>query len=407
MLQRKHSPEPGIDANLSTALPNVNEDVLSWITTVSICREMRMLRTDVRGLRLVIIWLACAGVGALAAALVWLGNPGNMGICGACFLRDLAGALGLFTGEGPRIVRPELLGLVFGAFLWRLGQRKLEGRAGAFSAARFFLGVWMGIGALVFLGCPFRMLQRIGGGDLNAVVGLAGFIVGVGIGRLFELRGYTSGKTGPVLTPAGSPALILAILVLVLFLGGWMPFGPGPDNAGGPPHAPWNWSLALGLIAGVVLSWTGFCAVSAARQVFTGPRRMLVAAALLVAGYAAMAMATGKWNLGFESQPISHSDHLWNMLAMTLVGLTGVLAGGCPVRQVVLAGEGNGEGLITAMGILSGAALAHSFKMVSTPAGTTDAGRVAVLLGLVICLAYALWVVLAASKARGHATVVQ
>ncbi|MFR6395122.1 MAG: hypothetical protein ACLUNQ_08625 [Oscillospiraceae bacterium] len=38
------------------------------------------------------------------------------------------------------------------------------------------------IGALAFLGCPLRMVLRIGGGDLNAVVGLVGFTLGIFIG---------------------------------------------------------------------------------------------------------------------------------------------------------------------------------------------------------------------------------
>ena len=33
-------------------------------------------------------------IGIAAAALQKLGNPANMGICVACFLRDIAGALG-------------------------------------------------------------------------------------------------------------------------------------------------------------------------------------------------------------------------------------------------------------------------------------------------------------------------
>src|SRR5205814_3144552 len=142
--------------------------------------------------------------------------------CGACFLRDTAGALGLFS-KGPQIFRPELVGLVLGAFLLRMGQRRFEGRAGAHSASRFFLGIWMGIGTLVFLGCPFRMLQRLGGGDLNAWVGLPGFIAGVGVGRLFEKWGYTAGKTAVVIVPAGTPPLLLAAGALVIFLVGLMP----------------------------------------------------------------------------------------------------------------------------------------------------------------------------------------
>jgi uncharacterized protein len=362
-----------------------------------------MLRTDVTGMKLWLLWIACAGVGALAALLVALGNPGNMGICGACFLRDTAGALGLFAGEGPRIFRPELVGLIVGAFLLLLAQRRTEGRAGAHSATRFFLGIWMGIGALVFLGCPFRMLQRLGGGDLNAWVGLPGFLAGVGVGRLFEKGGYTSGKTAPVFAPAGSPPLVLAVGALILYLAGQMPFGPGPaDLTGKPAHAAWYWALVIALAAGSILSLTGFCAITAARQVFSGPRKMLWAAlaliagyALVSAGYALVSAVTGKLNVGFDEQPVSHSDHLWNILALALVGLTGVLAGGCPVRQIVLSGEGNGDAMITAAGILAGCCLAHSFQAVSSAAGATPAGRIAVLIGLAASLAYAAAVIIA------------
>ena len=38
--------------------------------------------------------IAGVAVGILAPLLVLLGNPGNMGICVACFERDIAGALG-------------------------------------------------------------------------------------------------------------------------------------------------------------------------------------------------------------------------------------------------------------------------------------------------------------------------
>lgn len=365
-----------------------------------------MLRTDVTGTKLWAAWIACAGVGALASLLIALGNPGNMGICGACFLRDTAGALGLFSGDGPRIFRPELVGLIVGAFLLRLAQGRSEGRAGGHSAARFFLGIWMGIGALVFLGCPFRMLQRLGGGDLNAWVGLVGFIGGVGVGRLFEKRGYTAGKTASVFTPAGLPPLVLAGGALIIFLAGLMPFGPGPsDLTGKPAHAPWYWALGIAGVAGAILSLTGFCAITAARQVFSGPRRMLWATVALIAGFAVLSALTGKMKVGFDDQPVSHSDHVWNILALALVGLTGVLAGGCPVRQVVLAGEGNGDAMITAAGILAGGALAHSFGTVSSLSGATAAGRIAVVIGLAVCLAYAFAVVFAVARQNRLLTV--
>ncbi|MGE4632712.1 MAG: hypothetical protein AAEJ47_06700, partial [Planctomycetota bacterium] len=63
--------------------------------------------------------MAMTLVGLGCGSLVYFGNPGNMGICGACFLRDSAGALRLF-GDPTQLhyLRPEVLGIVFGALLW-------------------------------------------------------------------------------------------------------------------------------------------------------------------------------------------------------------------------------------------------------------------------------------------------
>ncbi len=48
------------------------------------------------------------------------------------------------------------------------------------------------VGALMFLGCPFGCCSD-GGGDLNAVVGLLGFIVGIGGARSRE-QGFSSSE---------------------------------------------------------------------------------------------------------------------------------------------------------------------------------------------------------------------
>ena len=61
--------------------------------------------------------IAGAVIGALAALLVKFGNPGNMGICVACFTRDIAGALGLHRASVVQYLRPEIGGFVIGAFL--------------------------------------------------------------------------------------------------------------------------------------------------------------------------------------------------------------------------------------------------------------------------------------------------
>jgi hypothetical protein len=103
---------------------------------------------------------------------------------------------------------------------------------------------------------------------------------------------------------------------------------------------------------------------------------------------------------GFAGQPVSHPDHLASFLAMGLVGIAGAFAGGCPVRQMVMAGEGNGDALVTVAGIAAGASVAHNMGLVSAPAGSTPAGRAAVAAGLVLCAAYGIAFVRSSAKAR-------
>jgi YedE family putative selenium metabolism protein len=286
---------------------------------------------------------------------------------------------------------------MLGALAWVVGTRRFGARSGSFAATRFFFGMWMAVGALVFLGCPFRMLQRLGGGDMNAVVGLGGFLAGVGIGHFFERRGYTVGRTQVVAAPVGLIGPAVAVIILFLYVGHLLK-GPPPGSTDKPDHAPWLTALAISGFAGIALSATGFCAVSAARQIFLKRKRMLVGAVLFVAAYGAVALATGAFRGGFGGQPLAHQDHLWNALAMVLVGLCGVLAGGCPVRQMVMAGEGNGDAFMTVSGIAVGGAIAHNLGLVSTydagtvAGGPTALGMWAVGIGLAVAVPYAAWV---------------
>jgi len=48
---------------------------------------------------------------------------------------------------------------------------------------------------------------------------------------------------------------------------------------------------------------------------------------------------------------------------MVLVGWGSVLLGGCPLRQLILAAQGNGDSAVTVFGMLVGAALAHNFGL--------------------------------------------
>ena len=349
-----------------------------------------MLRGEATlGGRLLGLLIACA-IGVAAAVLVALGNPGNMGICGACFLRDDAGALGLHAG--PAIFRPEVVGVVFGTLLYSFAVRRPVGRAGGHAGSRFVLCVFLALGALVFLGCPFRMLQRLGGGDLTAWFALPGFVLGVGVAMLFERRGYSIGKTAPAPLAVGLVGPLTVLGLLVLFLQGALK-GPGPGAEGPPAHAPWLTALLIALAAGAALSATGFCAVSAARQVFRGPRWMLGGALVLIAGYALAVLISGP--AAFGTQPVAHGDWLWNFLGIALAGMCGALAGGCPVRQLVMAGEGNADAFVGVMGLVVGGALGHTLGLVSAPTtatapgGPTSAGQIAVITGFAVALAYA------------------
>ena len=54
-----------------------------------------------------LIILAGLIFGALGAMLVEWGNPANMGICAACFWRDITGAIGLHRAGVVQYIRPE------------------------------------------------------------------------------------------------------------------------------------------------------------------------------------------------------------------------------------------------------------------------------------------------------------
>ncbi len=150
-------------------------------------------------------------VGVLAPILVKLGNPGNMGICVACFSRDIAGALGLHRAAPVQYIRPEIIGFVLGSLVAALIFREFRPRTGSAPLARFLLGMFAVIGALVFLGCPWRAYLRLGGGDWNAIFGIAGLLVGIVIGVMFLRMGYSLGRNRNAPAALGWPARIVVL----------------------------------------------------------------------------------------------------------------------------------------------------------------------------------------------------
>ena len=193
--------------------------------------------------------LSGAVAGLLVALLAIYGNPANMAICVACFIRDSAGALKLHTAAPVQYFRPEIVGFVCGSFLLALLTKEYKSTAGSSPMVRFILGAAMMIGALAQ---KSRMC-------------FAGSIRDVILMKNFDLLS------------------IIAALFAVM--------------------AVYN-------------------------------------------------LAAGNFHLGFSGQPIAHSQHLWNILGMYVVGFAAVLAGGCPLRQLILAGQGSSDSAVTFLGRL-------------------------------------------------------
>ena len=346
------------------------------------------------------VLLAGAAVGLAALVLTALGNPANMGFCIACFLRDIAGACSLHSAAKVQYVRPEIIGLVLGAFIMSVASKEFKARTGSSPAVRFVLGAFVVVGALAFLGCPLRMVLRLGGGDLNALVGFVGFFIGVLIGVACLKRGFTLKRSYEASKAEGAvlPSVMAVLGVLVVAVPTLFKFSEaGP----GSMRADFWVALVIALVVGALAQKSRLCMVGGLRDA------VMLKDFHLLYGFGAILVVTvigniamNKFNLGFALQPVAHSAHLWNLLGMVLVGWGSVLLGGCPLRQLILAAQGNGDSAVTVFGMIVGAALAHNFGLAGNPdskndagqlvvGGISNAGKVAVVLGLVVMLVIA------------------
>ena len=333
-------------------------------------------------------------IGILAPLLQKLGNPGNMGVCVACFERDIAGAIGLHRAAVVQYVRPEIIGFVMGALIAAYLFREFRPRLGSAPIVRFVLGVFAMVGALVFLGCPWRAALRLAGGDGNAILGLLGLVAGIWIGTFFLKSGYNLGRTQKTHTSAGwmLPIIFIGLLVLTIIY----PPIQGQSTNGvlfysikgpGAMHAPLFISLAVGLFIGIIAQRSRFCTMGAIRDfVLFRQTHLLFGFIALIGAAAATNIILGQFHPGFTGQPVAHTLHFWNFAGMALAGLAFCLAGGCPGRQLFLAGEGDGDAALFVLGMIVGAAFCHIFGLASSPKGLGPHGGAAVVVGFVVCL---------------------
>ena len=302
-------------------------------------------------------------VGVAALLLTALGNPANMGFCIACFIRDIAGATQLHTAAPVQYFRPEIVGLVLGSTVMALASKEFKPRAGSSPATRFILGILIGV--------------------------------------FFLKKGFTLRRTYEVTKTEGFalPGLLAVLFVIFLAVPALFVFS---ESGPGSKHAPMFVSLLVALAVGALAQKSRLCMVGGMRDA------VMFRDFHLLSGFGAIFVTVLLGNIvlgkfgGFStlSQPIAHSSELWNLLGMVLVGWGSVLLGGCPLRQLILAGEGNGDSAVTVLGMLVGAAFAHNFKLAGGADSVVDGvykvggiganGKAAVCIGFIVLLVISL-----------------
>lgn len=325
--------------------------------------------------------------------LTLYGNPKNMGVCVGCFIRDTSGAFNLHNAKGFQYIRPEIVGIILGSFAVSLLIRE-KFSTYLYPFIYFFGGVFTMIGVLIFLGCTVRVFVRLGGGDLNAVVGLIGMITGIGVGTFFIKRGFSlpekektfESKTYMYIIPVIS---ILLFLFLILKPG----FVSFSDSGIGSQHAPILFALIGGLIIGILTNYFDLGFNSGFRNLLSGkiqnPQILFpisIVVFLILLNFLAKSL-----NLGFENQPAAHSFQIWNFLGLFIVGWIGTLLQGCPLQQLVKSSKGNLNSVFFVAGMFLGAGFLHRINGVSSPKMVPFNGKVSLIVGLIFILFISLY----------------
>ncbi len=326
------------------------------------------------------IAVAAIITGIVAAVLAKLGNPIDGGISISCFQRDIAGAIGLHQIVSLSYIRPEIIGIVIGAFLVSVFRGSFKPKGGSSTVLRFFIAVLITFGVFVFVGCPMRLCLRLAGGDPAAVGALLGLIVGIWIGTLFLKGGFSLGRDYETTKSNGVAFHFFMIILLILLF-----IRPDFIVMSDSEHAPLFISLGLGILVGILGQRSKLCFVGGFRNF------ILIKDVGLLSGFFFLIMSAfianlllGQSHLGVHI--IGSSDLLWNILSMILVGLGAVMLGGCPFRQLVLASQGNTDSAAVVLGMIVGGALSHNFYLAYMAGSVGSNGKIAVLSGISILL---------------------
>ena len=158
--------------------------------------------------------------------------------------------------------------MILGSFIIAVAKNEFNAKGDSSPLTRFILAFFVMIGCLMFLGCPFRMILRLAGGDLNAIFGLVGFIAGIMAGVYFLNKGYSLKRTYKLPKLEGSILPIIAVVLLVFLLTApvFIHFTESASVPGGK-HAALAISLGAGIIVGMLAQRTRLCMVGGIRDI--------------------------------------------------------------------------------------------------------------------------------------------
>jgi YedE family putative selenium metabolism protein len=328
--------------------------------------------------------------GAVAAALTWLGNPASSGLCASCFLVNVAGSVGLHARAAQSYLRPELMGIALGAFFAAFSSREFRVSGGSSTLLHFIGGAFVLLGCEVFIGCPIKALLRTAGGGLAGLTGLVGLVAGVLLAVGYLRDGFSLSSRRALPEPLGFAVPVAAFALLATAVS-----GAGQSQPGGTTHAPFAISLAAGLFFGAAGQRSRFCVTGSLRNAaLLRDFREGAGTLAFLAAVLAINLATGAFNPTLAFEPGAHTDLMWAFLALAMVGFGATLIAGCPFRQLVRAASGDLDAAAAVAGMLLAAGLSVRLGIGSSPAGVTDAGKLAVLVG------WALFLVSAAIKRK-------
>lgn len=323
-------------------------------------------------------------IGVLSVLLVHFGSLEGTGFCMACFFKEMVGNVGIYRTAIFQYIKPEILGLVLGAFLISLKRKEFGLKGGFSSLTRLILGAIVMVGSSIFLGCSMGMTLRLGGGDLNAVIGVLGFVFGVFIAAQFLKKGFNLKETYKIPEIEGRSFLAVTIGLSALFLA-YSAFIFLNKEVLGPLFVPLIISLIIGITVGALAQKTRLCIVAGARDlILFRDKYVLFGFASIVIFNLIANLIFGYFNPGFGNQSVAHTEGLWNFLGMALVGWGSVLLDGCPFRHLILTGEGNIDSFIAVIGLVIGAIISYNFGLAASVEGTTSSGRIAVMVCFVL-----------------------